>query len=186
MTENKAVTEPGGFDYAPTERIPVQGDLPHGRTSDDRLTAEPEEEYPVTEDDHVVTEDADVATESTEPFDAVESEPVATEPEIAATEPEPVATAPGTAVAEPRDDVEVFAEEAVHRFRERWRELQVGFVDDPGQAVRGADELVDEIMRELAEHKQRLQEHLHGPGDTEELRVVIREYRAFFNRLLNA
>lgn len=80
-----------------------------------------------------------------------------------------------------------FAEGAVDRFRDRWRELQAGFVDDPATAVRNADELIDEIMRELAERKQNLEGRWRGaPGDTEELRVAIQEYRSFFNQLLNA
>lgn len=80
-----------------------------------------------------------------------------------------------------------FDESVVSRFRDRWRALQADFVDDPARAVRNADELVDEIIHELAERKQNLEHQWRdGPGDTEELRVAIREYRSFFNQLLNA
>lgn len=80
-----------------------------------------------------------------------------------------------------------FAEGAADRLRDRWRELQAGFVDDPAEAVRNADGLIDEIMHELAERKQNLEERWRdAPGDTEELRVAIQEYRSFFNQLLNA
>ena len=75
----------------------------------------------------------------------------------------------------------------VTRFQERWRELQSDFVDDPARAVRSADDLVDEIIRELAQRKQGLEEQWRDrPDDTEELRVAMREYRSFFNQLLNA
>jgi len=235
MNEHKTVTEPAGYDYAPTERIPAQGDLPRDRSDHD---GQP--------DDHAVTEHADLATERTDqsgfPAPAHDADPVVdteraqdadpvmdVEPVVDADRthdadpvvdaegahdgepgydaehlrdaepvPEPMAeTATTTEFAEPAAatsepaagerpaDEELFAEDAVRRFRERWREVQAGFVDDPSEAVRGANELVDEIMHELAEHKQRLEAGLGNQTDTEQLRVAIREYRAFFNQLLN-
>lgn len=36
-------------------------------------------------------------------------------------------------------------------FRRRWDAIQIGFVDDPRQAVRGADELVADVMKTLAQ-----------------------------------
>ncbi|TDV54973.1 hypothetical protein [Actinophytocola oryzae] len=93
--------------------------------------------------------------------------------------------APATASAQSEPSEVFFDETAMSGFRDRWRELQGGFVDDPEDSVRGAGELVDEIMRELAERKAGLDERWRaGDAGTEELRVVIREYRAFFNRLL--
>ncbi|MER7913958.1 hypothetical protein [Streptomyces sp. NPDC096068] len=75
-------------------------------------------------------------------------------------------------------------------YRKRWREIQGRFVDDPREAVHSADELVADVMKTLAaafaDHKQTL-EGQWGEGrdaDTEALRVALREYRSFFNRLL--
>lgn len=108
---------------------------------------------------------------------------------------EPAGVAPVTETAETVSEPDArtaarpgfFDESAAGRFRDRWRELQADFVDDPARAVRGADELVDEVMRELAERKQGLRAAWRdGPGDTEELRVAMREYRSFFDQLLNA
>lgn len=170
----KVVEEPAGYDYPPTDRIPVPGDLSTDRTDaeHDRTDAERDRTNADRRDGHAEdrpaapVEAADIA----EP--AVPSEPVA---------------APVTGSTETSATAGLFEEGAVNRFRDRWRELQSGFVDDPAQAVRGADELVDEIMRELAERRHNLEEQWRdGPGDTEELRGVIREYRAFFNQLLNA
>lgn len=84
----------------------------------------------------------------------------------------------------------LFGDDVVTRFRGRWRELQSDFVDDPKRAVRGADELVDEVMRTLSEtlteHKHKLEgQWQNGPGDTEELRLALRKYRSFFDQLLN-
>jgi len=79
----------------------------------------------------------------------------------------------------------------LERFRLRWRDLQADFVDDPARAVQGADQLVDEVLRALAEvfaaHKRQLEDQWHGgsSGQTEELRMALRGYRSFFDRLLN-
>ena len=76
-------------------------------------------------------------------------------------------------------------------FRVRWREVQVGFVDDPRTAVEQADGLVAEMMQRLAkmfaDERGRL-EAQSSRGDnisTEDLRVALRQYRSFFDRLLS-
>jgi len=73
-------------------------------------------------------------------------------------------------------------------FRQRWDSLQIGFVDDPRQAVQGADELVAQVMKTLAENfaeQRRRIEAEAGEGDTEQLRVALQRYRSFFQRLLS-
>jgi hypothetical protein len=205
MAENKPgpvrVEEPAGFDNPPTDRIPVPGDL-----SDRRMDAEPLERRAdgprddVTEpnDDSLKPRDdlAEPYDDSLEPRnDLAEPRDDSLEPRDDLAEPvtdpvEPVAApvpAPSTGSAGPRAATTLFDDGAADGFRNRWRELQAGFVDDPAQAVRAADELVDEIMRELAERRRSLGDQWRdGPADTEELRVVIQEYRAFFNQLLNS
>ncbi|MER5964637.1 hypothetical protein [Streptomyces sp. NPDC002057] len=76
-------------------------------------------------------------------------------------------------------------------FRDRWSDVQSMFVDDPREAVLAADALVADVMRQLAatfaDHKRNL-EGQWGQGDavdTESLRVALRQYRSFFNRLLS-
>jgi ElaB/YqjD/DUF883 family membrane-anchored ribosome-binding protein len=77
------------------------------------------------------------------------------------------------------------------RFRDRWREIQTGFVDEPRQAVKRADELVAELMQQLAQSfsdQRNNLEHQWGASDevsTEELRVALTRYRSFFERLLS-
>lgn len=79
---------------------------------------------------------------------------------------------------------------AAEDLRSRWSELQQGFVDDPQAAVRGADELVAEVMqllaRTFAEHKEGLESQWHQGNEvaTEDLRIALRQYRSFFDRLL--
>jgi hypothetical protein len=80
-------------------------------------------------------------------------------------------------------------EEKVTGFRDRWQNVQTGFVDDPQQAVREADELVAAVISALAttfaEHKSELEgQWQHGEPATEDLRVALRRYRSFFDQLL--
>lgn len=81
-------------------------------------------------------------------------------------------------------DAPLFAADVAARLRARWRELQADFVDDPQRAVREADEVVDEVMRTIAAHRERLAGEWQGHTDTEHLRLALREYRSFFDRLL--
>jgi hypothetical protein len=67
----------------------------------------------------------------------------------------------------------------------------VGFVDEPRQAVEKADALVAGAMKRLAEVFAAERERLEKQWDrgdsvsTEELRLALRRYRAFFGRLLS-
>jgi hypothetical protein len=209
MTENRTTRtfeEPAGYDYTPTERIPVAGDLSDERA--DRSDHEPLPDEPRESDGPAP------ATETAEPVEGTSAETVGepstawgesrtsvSEPETSVSEAETSPVEPETSVSDPAVATgepvagavgspagEGFFEDgAAGRFRERWRELQADFVDDPAQAVRNANDLVDEIMSELAERKRRIDEQWRdGEGDTEELRVVIQEYRSFLNQLLNA
>ncbi|MFC9975386.1 hypothetical protein ACFVH6_31300 [Spirillospora sp. NPDC127200] len=80
------------------------------------------------------------------------------------------------------------------RFRERWHEVQSGFVDDPHEAVRRADELSAEVVnalgQALANHKRSLDEHWRTEKDerpdTERLRLALRGYRHFLDRILES
>jgi hypothetical protein len=79
-----------------------------------------------------------------------------------------------------------------HAFLERWNEIQAGFVDEPRGAVRDADGLVAEVMQHLARTFADARGNLEAQWDrqedvsTEDLRVALRRYRGFFNRLLEA
>jgi hypothetical protein len=96
--------------------------------------------------------------------------------------------------AREREDEEtttLFPEKETTDFRTRWTEIQTGFVDEPRRAVEQADALVAEVIKRLAdgfaEERSKL-EGQWGRGDdvsTEDLRVSLRRYRSFFDRLLN-
>jgi len=78
----------------------------------------------------------------------------------------------------------------VQELRGRWDRLQTGFVDEPRSAVQQADELVATAMKRLAESFSEQRSSLEaqwGRGDkvsTEDLRVALRKYRTFFQRLV--
>ena len=75
-------------------------------------------------------------------------------------------------------------------FRARWIEAQTSFVDEPRHAVEQADGLVAEMMQRLAsvfaDERARLEEQWSRGDDisTEDLRVALRRYRSFMDRLL--
>jgi hypothetical protein len=85
----------------------------------------------------------------------------------------------------------LFSADLAQEFRSRWDAVQGGFVDDPRQAVRQGDELVAQVMKSLAEsfanERAKLEAQLDQRGDasTENLRIVLRRYRSFFERLLS-
>ena len=77
-------------------------------------------------------------------------------------------------------------------FQGRWENLQTAFVDEPRRTVEQADQLVAEVMQRLAEgfagERERLEQQW-GRGEdisTEDLRITLQRYRAFFQRLLSA
>ena len=86
---------------------------------------------------------------------------------------------------------ELFTPEAAQAYRADWDNVQIGFVDDPRRAVRQADELVAQVMKTLAESfaSQRISIETDVGQDeqasTENLRVALRRYRSFFERLLS-
>lgn len=93
----------------------------------------------------------------------------------------------------PRDEqrlAPLFNADVAQGFRSRWDATQIGFVDDPRQAVQQADELVAQVMKNLAQsfadERARLEAQLRDESaSTENLRVALQRYRSFFQRLLS-
>jgi len=85
----------------------------------------------------------------------------------------------------------LFPNEEAERFRSEWTEVQSAFVDAPRNAVERADQLVANTMKRMAhgfaEERRKLEEQWDRGGDvtTEDLRVALQRYRAFFDRLLS-
>jgi hypothetical protein len=91
-----------------------------------------------------------------------------------------------------RDEQALFEEKDLTGYRGRWDEIQTGFVDEPRQAVEQADELVADLVRQItssfSDSRSKLESQWSEGEDvsTEDLRVALMQYRAFFNRLLKA
>jgi hypothetical protein len=104
------------------------------------------------------------------------------------TSPPPAADGPRNVADEPV--AQLFAAEDAAAFRTRWSGIQTGFVDEPRRAVEEADSLVAEVMKRLAEGFANERRDLEAQWEradqvsTEDLRLAMRRYRAFFERLL--
>ncbi|SCE93942.1 hypothetical protein [Micromonospora chokoriensis] len=74
-------------------------------------------------------------------------------------------------------------------FRDRWRDVQLRFVDDPHAAAGEAQALVEEAIQALSSALAAQKTTLGGwqdagSADTEQLRVAVRNYRDFLDRVL--
>jgi hypothetical protein len=100
--------------------------------------------------------------------------------------------AQGTATADVEEAGSLLPDDEESDFRARWEQIQTRFVDDPRQAVEDADALVAGVMQRIADGFAQARDGLEGQWSrgedvgTEELRVALQRYRAFFRRLLSA
>jgi len=84
----------------------------------------------------------------------------------------------------------LFPEDELKRLHSQWSDIQSGFVDEPRRAVEQADSMVAATIKRLAESFADAKSNLEGQwargGDvsTEDLRLALRRYRSFFDRLL--
>jgi hypothetical protein len=71
--------------------------------------------------------------------------------------------------------------------RSRFLDIQAGFVDEPRQAVEEAGRFTEELVQQVIDALQAQRGQLHAPvdeGSTEDLRLALRSYRQFVDRLL--
>lgn len=91
---------------------------------------------------------------------------------------------------ERNDDRALFDDNELQSFRGRWEQVQNSFVDEPRETVQKADDLVSDLVERLtsgfAEARSGLEEQWKKgeEASTEDLRVALTRYRAFFQRLL--
>lgn len=85
----------------------------------------------------------------------------------------------------------LFPSGETEEFRNRWRDVQGTFVDEPREAVEKANQLVERVTTRVAEvfaqERARLEKEWGAGKDvsTEDLRQALRRYRSFFDRLLS-
>lgn len=96
----------------------------------------------------------------------------------------------GPSEAESDPEISLFADDELAGLRARWDNVQAGFVDDPKDCVQKADGLVSDVVEQLTtgftEARSRLEQRW-GRGEeasTEDLRIALKRYRTFFERLL--
>jgi hypothetical protein len=88
------------------------------------------------------------------------------------------------------DFAPLFENNEAEEFRTKWLDIQSRFVDDPSVSVKDADDLVADVIknitRSFADKRMSLESQWNG-GDvsTEDLRMAMKRYRSFFNRLLS-
>jgi hypothetical protein len=94
-------------------------------------------------------------------------------------------------VAQDQPLAPLFSDGATSDFRARWDLVQRSFVDDPRAAVTAADGLVGEVTKALTDTFSEQRSNLDKNFDqadaptTESLRIALRQYRSFFERLLS-
>jgi len=128
---------------------------------------------------------------------AVQTQSSAPRPESAVVSAEPSSERAATPEVDVTDDAtdtsperELFADDELSRLRARWDNVQASFVDDPRECVQKADGLVSDVVDQLtagfSQARSRLEEQwARGEeASTEDLRVALKQYREFFQRLL--
>jgi hypothetical protein len=130
------------------------------------------------------------STERADPSDAAPAEDerlTGDEASAARTEPSQLETEPSS---EPSTERSLLADTDLSGLRSRWDDVQSAFVDNPEECVQKADTLVAEVVDQLttgfSEARSRL-EAQWARGEkvsTEDLRVALKRYRDFFQRLL--
>ena len=90
------------------------------------------------------------------------------------------------------DFAPLFENDEAEEFRSHWLNIQSRFVDDPRASVKEADELVANVIksitRSFADRRISLENQWNSGENkisTEDMRVAIKRYRSFFNRLLS-
>ena len=94
--------------------------------------------------------------------------------------------------AREEDFIALFEDDEAEGFHSKWLDIQSRFVDDPRASVEEADELVaaviKSITRSFADRRISLENQWKSGENntsTEDLRIAIKRYRSFFNRLLS-
>jgi hypothetical protein len=104
----------------------------------------------------------------------------------------PIELGPATGPVDEQDGDLLLPAERRDDLRRTWLEVQSSFIDEPQDAVRKADGLVQDVLRSVAEGFESARRDLEGEwqrgegANTESLRLAFRRYRALFDRLLAA
>ncbi|GAA3473294.1 hypothetical protein [Nonomuraea roseola] len=180
--EDEGLQSPRQYDDVNDTRGPVAGPGP----------VYMEEERPMEEPAGLGTQgtaDRDVGVQDRGFTDTDATNPATATDTDTATGDVPVESAPAGAQAVPPQGAALFDQD-VDQAHTRWHDLQATFVDDPRQAMEQADQLVDEVVNALTSSLTTRTSELGGrwkntdQGDTEQLRLALRDYGAMLEQLL--
>lgn len=140
----------------------------------------------------LMTNDRDLDRDS-----AIEVAPVTTSRTTAVGGSEPPLLTPApdhddetTQTRDDRANTSYLPEQTSSQASERWQRIQSEFVDDPRRSVTQAHELVGELTQRIVDafaNERSELERQWSKGDsvsTEDMRICLQRYRAFFSRLL--
>ncbi|MGC5309642.1 hypothetical protein [Micromonospora zamorensis] len=161
-TSARTVVAPGSTDGAPERRDDLTGDPDVGTAGYGSATPE------------MVDPDAD-------------GEPVTTDGTSTSLESAGTSRPAGSTVA--AGAATLLDTDTAQGFRDRWRDVQLRFVDDPHAAAGEAQSLVEEAIQALSSALAAQKNTLGGwqdagSADTEQLRMAVRNYRDFLDRVL--
>jgi hypothetical protein len=85
--------------------------------------------------------------------------------------------------------ISFWADDAIKHFRGEWHEVKAEFVDDPVTALTRAHDLITDAVNELTESLLAERDELDplrttSSPDTESMRMAMRGYREFLERIL--
>ncbi len=99
---------------------------------------------------------------------------------------------PEVQVEKPTEELEpLFENDEAEKFRTQWMNIQSEFVENPQESVREADKLVADVLKSVTmgfhDRRTSLEKQWNNGNNnisTEDLRLMLKRYRSFFNRLL--
>jgi len=147
---------------------------------DDPKVVDPATDEPVTTEAAAIKDDG--GFDDPKAVDPATEVPVTTAG--AAVTEEPADAKPGE-VPEP-EITRIFGADDARAFQDRWRDVQLRFVDSPKEATAEAAALVDDAVEKLTASLRGQKDSFGGESteDTEKLRVELRGYREIFNRII--
>jgi hypothetical protein len=185
-----ATTRDDGYVDPPVDSADGFHDSSADRTDKDRDVVSDEYDEVDVDAENRKTDDTGTHYDDEQPT-SLDEEPVVDETttdDTVVVADEPVQQKP--AAVDTDEALALFSADEIDQYRTEWRGLQSDFVDSPRDAVQHADQLVAQVIQSLAttfaDHKRSL-EGQWSEGEqveTEELRVALRQYRAFFDKLL--
>lgn len=98
---------------------------------------------------------------------------------------------PASSIPYNKTELPWFSKEEVEELHSRWSTIQFQFVDEPCSAVEQGEallaETVERIKQMLSDRQKTLEQQWlsHEDITTEELRITLRNYRGFLDRLLS-